>query len=206
MGFFEPPPCPPEPPEPRPLVWIGPSDNVVGVAVPVRLILGRTEEAAVVLDGLSAYPNGFELTLSVRLRRRRDRPFWSPLELWAGEARTGLPGDLLRFGVQFADGGKATNLSGHPFPDPGGEPAGPVLIQRGGGGGGARWDQAYWVWPLPPPGPLAFVCEWPSEGIPLTRAEIDADLVLEAGARAETLWEEPEGGSGGAVGWVSYPV
>jgi hypothetical protein len=45
-----------------------------------------------------------------------------------------------------------------------------------------------WVWGLPPPGPLAFVCEWPARGIPETRAKMDAGLVLEAADRAMPVW------------------
>ena len=41
---------------------------------------------------------------------------------------------------------------------------------------------------LPPPGPLAFVVEWPARGIPETRVEIDASLVLEAADRAAPVW------------------
>jgi hypothetical protein len=47
-----------------------------------------------------------------------------------------------------------------------------------------------WVWGLPPPGPLAFVCEWPARGIPETRVEIDAGLVLEAAGRAVAIWPD----------------
>ena len=61
-----------------------------------------------------------------------------------------------------------------------GDPPGPLLWPGGGGGGGDRWDQSYWLWPLPPPGPVAFVVEWPSEGIELTRHELDAAPILEA--------------------------
>jgi hypothetical protein len=45
-----------------------------------------------------------------------------------------------------------------------------------------------WVYGLPPPGPLAFVVEWPARGIAETRAEIDAGLVLEAASRAVPAW------------------
>jgi len=46
----------------------------------------------------------------------------------------------------------------------------------------------FWLWPLPPPGPLAFVCEWPKKGIGERRVDIDASVVLDAAARAEPLW------------------
>ena len=50
------------------------------------------------------------------------------------------------------------------------------------------WELSYWLWPLPPPGPLALVVEWPAAGIPLSRTEIDASQVIEAAAEAEELW------------------
>jgi hypothetical protein len=74
--------------------------------------------------------------------------------------------------------GKATNIGGrgHGL----GEPTDPVLDGMGGGGGGGRWRQDSWVWPLPPSGPVGFVCEWPAAGIPLGRHEIDAQVLLDA--------------------------
>ena len=39
------------------------------------------------------------------------------------------------------------------------------------------------MWPLPPIGPLFFVCEWPAAGIPLTRVEVDrSDSAMPPGA------------------------
>ena len=55
-----------------------------------------------------------------------------------------LPDELLRFGVQFADGRKATNLD-RPAYDPDQEPDRPVLHPHGGGGGGSAWDMEHWV-------------------------------------------------------------
>jgi hypothetical protein len=37
---------------------------------------------------------------------------------------------------------------------------------------------------------LALVCEWPAAGIPLTRHEIDARLILDAAARAEVIFSD----------------
>jgi hypothetical protein len=45
-----------------------------------------------------------------------------------------------------------------------------------------------WVWPLPPRGPLALVCEWPEKKIGLTRSEIDADVIVDAAKGAQVLW------------------
>jgi hypothetical protein len=47
-----------------------------------------------------------------------------------------------------------------------------------------------WLWGLPPPGPLTFACHWPTRQIPASRAQLDAELVLDAAQRAQTLWPE----------------
>jgi len=73
-----------------------------------------------------------------------------------------------------------------------------VLRAGGGAGGAGNWRQSYWLWPLPPAGPLAFVCEWPAAGIPVTRHEIDARVVLDAARRAIVLFED-DAGAGGAA-------
>ncbi len=60
-------------------------------------------------------------------------------------------------------------------------------MQDGGGGGGRRYDMGYWVWPLPPPGPVTFVCEWPAYGIPENHVVVEGALFLAAAGRAITL-------------------
>ena len=71
-------------------------------------------------------------------------------------------------------------------------PQGPVLMPRGGGGGGRRWDVSFWLWPLPKDEPFALVLEWPARGIELTRYEIAVAPIAAAAARCEELW--PDGG------------
>jgi hypothetical protein len=207
MSFFEPPPPPPEPQEaefPTP-PWFGPPENALGFPVPLRLVLVRTDDVAIVVNGATAYSTGIEFAVAVRTRSIDDDaqllhgdPFGRP---YAFRRRSGeVPPEVLRFGVQFADGSKATTLDWHAaLADPQQEPTSPVLMQRGGGGGGRAWNFGFWLWPLPPPGPLAFVCEWPARGIALTRAEVDSGAILAAAQQAETLW--PDGGAspGGGV-------
>jgi hypothetical protein len=104
-------------------------------------------------------------------------------------AREGsLPDDLLRFGVQLADGTKATNLmTWLSWREE--APTGAVLMQRGGGGGDGVWRQGWWLWPLPPEGPLAFICEWPAQGIAVTRHEVDAHRIRDAAREAQPIWD-----------------
>lgn len=198
MQFFErllrasgpPAPEPPEPPRPA---WLKPETALPGV-VATELLLARSSAAAIAVSGLLAYPTGFEFILNLVLRRedRRGRILGGPGWLH-GPAPYGdepLPDEFVRLGVAFADGRVASNLGRRAFPAPDSEPTGPVLLPDGGGGGGRHYDMRYWVWPLPPPGPVAFVCEWPALGIPESRAEIDAGLILDAATRAVQLWPE----------------
>jgi hypothetical protein len=192
MSFFEPPASPPEgvfrAVAVSPPAWLGPPHNVLPGIAPVELVIARTDETVVALAGVQAYPAGFGFTLCLRLRNVSAReeqqlPYLLDRAPFEGDP---LPDAFFRFGVQFADGPKATNLDRRAY-DPDQEPDRPVLLQQGGGGGGDTWDMEHWVWPLPPPGPLAFVGEWPARGIAETRAEIDAGTLLEAAGRAVTL-------------------
>jgi hypothetical protein len=177
--------------------WTGrPQGPPLGVAVS-DLLLGRSEVASVFVDYVDAYPEGFELkirastSLSYReLGRPGDR--WAPDVFGedaprAGERRELLPPRLLRIGVQFADGRTATSIRGHDRPA-----AGPVMQSlsghRSGGRGESRFDQAYWIVPLPPPGPVSVVCEWPIVQIPVERVDIDAQLILDAAERARAMF------------------
>jgi hypothetical protein len=190
---------PPELPGPevdyRPPAWVEPpADEVPGI-VPVELILARTPQRAIGLTGIRAYPTGFGCTLHLRLR-----------EVIPGEQSNvgafNMFGDqvdpagefadyYLRLGVGFADGRKATNLERRRDFDDGRPPDPPSLrLVRWEGYDLLAWEVDVWVWGLPPPGPLAFVCEWPARGIPETRVEIDARLVLEAAGRAVAIWPE----------------
>jgi hypothetical protein len=189
--FFEPPP-PPEPqPVYRPPPWIAPPANYLGEPLPVQFVLARTDSVVVAVQRATAYPTGVDLSVAVRRRTARRRGLDEPPFGYHHELGGKLKNEILRFGVQFADGRKATSLGGFP-PLHDKEPSGPVLSPHGGGGGGRRWDFAFWLYPLPPAGPLSFVCEWPSEGIALTRYEVDAKAILEGAARAELLWEEED--------------
>ena len=193
MSFFEPParlPAAYRAVATSPPAWIGPPDNVLPGIAPVQLLVARTDETVVAVGGVQGYPAGFSFTLSLRLRNLSVREEWRSPYPFDGVDLEGDPhaDDVLRFGLQFADGRKATTLDRPPGDPEGREPERPVLRPHGGGGGGAAWDMEYWMWPLPPPGPLAFVCEWPGRGIAESRAEIDAAWILEAADRAVTLW------------------
>jgi hypothetical protein len=196
MAFFEPPPRVPEPPAPKLPEWIGPPEEMRGGVVALGLIAARSDQAVVLLESATAYPTGVEFRVRVSWREQaRDIAVhgapWHH-ELHAGEE---LPDQLFRVGIQLADGSKATSLGSGLgavalLTPGGGSPPGPVLLARGGGGGSSSWSQDLWLWPLPPPGDLAFVCEWPALGIELTHLQLDSSELREAATRCRPLWSD----------------
>jgi len=183
----EPPPEPP--PEPQP-DWFGPPTGTLPGVAPLELLLARSDLAAVCITRISAYPNGFAFELlTVSEADASDELDPHMMGFRHRRGRGSGVDTQLRLGVQFSDGSKATNVGAAPgFVGRDERPQAPVLHPQGGGGSPGSWRMGYWVWPLPPAGPLAFVCEWSAASIPLTRYEIDAQIVLDASARAQEIF------------------
>jgi hypothetical protein len=181
--------------------WIeAPQDFVAGV-VPVELILARNDEAAISLTRFAAYPAGFEL--DVELVTRRSVPEDSFELLYRGPRGGGeeLPPELVRIGIEFSDGRRTTSLGGmmdgsstsvHALDrEQSRDPETEITMTPASGGGSDRHSyQTYWVWPLPPEGPLKFVCEWPAFGIAETSVELDSALIRDASQRAVSVWAD----------------
>ena len=189
MRFFRKPP-PPRPTlqsrVPRP--WNPPEAEFPAIVPMDTLQFDRSEQAAIAIIGISAYTEGFEIFMArcIRpdgpgldqdptpemLRRRGTDPLSRPF-----------------FSLLFSDGRKA--VSGGPRGES--EPAGPILRPHGGGGTSHSQFLRWWAWPLPPEGPLEFVCQWPMYGIAETRVGIDAQLILDAARRSVRLWPADQG-------------
>ena len=200
-GFFDRPAAQPEPkPEPSP-PWAGPPHGTLPGVAALELILASNEQAAVYIGRCSAYLTGFELEVRVLVRGDDLDPSLSGVYHHPGRGSTYE--EMLRFGIEFSDGRKATNVGDSWLGE--GQPEGLVLWGMGGGGGGGRWRQDFWVWPLPPRGLFELVCEWPAAGLALTRQEVDAQIVLDAAARARGLFpDQPTSHPGGT--WSSYGI
>jgi hypothetical protein len=189
MGFFDDLPASEPRPLPRHHPWEQPEGEFPGIVQIDTLVLARTDEVAVAVTGLSAFSTGVEIFMTARIRPSAGRP---EQHLPGGPRDLAASRQSFRFGLQFSDGGKAAG-------SPGGrrghdtEPTGPVLYPFAGGGGPHSFVSRWWAWPLPPAGPLEFVCEWPAFGIAESRIEIDAGLVLDAARRSVRLWPESEG-------------
>ena len=172
------------------------SDAVIPASVPAEVVLIRAEQVAVAVGSVRAYPNGFEFTLHIRLRREAESS-WpghsDPFERHRPRRGTQWNDDQLRLGILYADGRRAATTGVHYRP-PDDDDDGRLVLQQGGGGGSScsqDWD--FWVHPLPPDGPVTLVGSWVEHGIAESRAELDGAAIRAAAGRAVTLWpEEPE--------------
>ncbi len=195
MSFFDsvPEQPPPLPEESGRAAWMRP-DAVIPGSTAVDLPLVRTDEVAVAVSSVRAYPNGFEFTVHVRLRQ--DQLVWgaAPLD-WVADLRTRQsPERALRLGVLYADGRRAATPSHHPqVSGEADDSESLVLLQVGSGGSERQWDGDYWVHPLPPDGPVTLVASWLLYEVAETRAELDGAAIRGAAGRAVTLWPDTPG-------------
>jgi hypothetical protein len=166
-------------PYPRGGRWDPPAAEFPIVAVSA-LLLARTEVVAVVVTAIWAFKAGFEFWIKAQFRHD-------------GPALATEPDERsLHVGLLFADGRKVANVGSVSEPA-GSVPTGLILSPRSSGGGRRHRDRSYWVWPLPPAGPVTFVCEWAAFNIPEQRAEVDAQLILDAARRSVQVWPEGNG-------------
>jgi hypothetical protein len=175
-----------------PRSWDPPETEFPG-SVPIGTRpFGRSEQTAITITGILAYSNGFEIFLT-RLRRPDAPGFDEDLEPGApGGELAGL--EPFRFSVEFSDGRTVTHdkpygrSSWRAHGDA--EPVEPILWSRGGGGTSHYQLMRWWVSPLPPSGPVEFICQLGTHEI---RGGIAADSILDAAQRSFQVWSDDEG-------------
>jgi hypothetical protein len=177
--------------------WFGPPKDELGAVLPQGTVLARSDRAVVALSHAVVYSTGvaFNLLAIARgLSRSEANRVFHEQHMFEEED---LPDALLRIGFELADGGRVSNLGGWrahgALMSPDAEPEGPLLLAHAGGGGNSTGGQVtmkpgYWLWPLPPSGPLRISCEWPFVDIALTTVEIDGVMLLDAAAHVRSLW------------------
>ena len=108
-----------------------------------------------------------------------------------------LPDKLLRLGVRYADGTKATTIEQYRRRTPASAdpPAGPLLSWSPGSSGMHGRELGFsgfglWLWPLPPAETFEFAVEWPFGGIELTIAELDGAAIMAAAGRSGYYWPD----------------
>lgn len=195
MSDFFPDPAPPiensDDDEKQP-VWLNPPEDELPGIVPVELIIGRSDKAAVMLTGMRAFTTGLAMTVHVRTRKRLkghdliDEVFDGP---YRHDQDDEWRRSRLKWGFEFADGRRATSIDAWPdLAKPEATPDHPVLMGRGGEGGDRTVDRDYWLWSLPPEGAIKVVCQWPQLGIGPTTSHLDGDQFVEAAIRAQSIW------------------
>ncbi len=187
---------PDSPDEPRRPRWFGPPEDQLGTVVPQGIVLARSDRAVIALSHAVAYSTGVTFDFLAQAqgltRSEANRVFNEQHMFEEGD----LPDALLRIGFEFEDGRRVSNLGGwrshRMLTDA--EPKGPLLLPHDGGGGTASDSEVtikpgYWLWPLPPPGPLRISCEWPLGEIALTTVEISGAALREAAEQAGSFWQ-----------------
>jgi hypothetical protein len=201
--FFE--PLPAEPAAVRPAdytapVWQEPPLGRFCGVIPMQEVIARSANARVVLIELRAFSEGCLLDVNAVARRGdlTDEEWMGGrgLQLVFHHPQPGepLPPELLRFGVQFADGRRTTTVRRMPGYGEQQDLEPPVLHTAGGRAstdpdGALDVMHPLWLWPAPPAEPFDLVVEWPAVGIELTRYQLDGRRIAEAAQQSRSYWD-----------------
>jgi hypothetical protein len=163
----------------------GPPADEIGMLALSSFLLARTPEVVVAVRGITAYSDGLHIAVVVMFadQARSEDLAYSLQEYSRSPGR-------FRVGLAFADGRTAT--SGQRDAPDVEQSAAAQLKLLGSAHSGLMWNGEYWLWPLPPAGPLIVGCRWPDRGIPETLVQIDPAPLLTAAAASRSVWEAQE--------------
>ena len=180
-----------------PTFGIDPPDDELGSVVAVETIAASSPRATIAITDITVHSTGCLINLEWVLHRTTE----STAE-WQGMFEEVLghpfhhprpeddrpPGNQLIFTAEFSDGRRATTIE-----DRTSDGQRPMLLDRGGGvghrvdDGDCRGRTTLYLWPVPPPGDLRFILEWPTFGVPRTTTLLNADAIHAAKARISRL-------------------
>jgi hypothetical protein len=185
MGLFRKSP-PPRPALRRrvPRPWDPPETEFPAIVPISTLQFDQSGPSAIAITGMSAYSNGFEISVTRLIRP--DAPGFDQDPVPGAARGTLAERQPFQISLQLSDG--RVIASGR---SPGeADASGPILVPRGGGGTSHHLLLRWWAWPLPPSGPLEFICRL---GTGETRVGLDAQLILDAARRSVQVWPPDEG-------------
>lgn len=163
----------------------GPPQDQVGVLALAAFVLARTPDVAVAVRGVTAYSDGLRLSVLVLFA---DEVGTEQLD-WTLDDTSRSPGRF-RVGCAFADGRRATTgRRDAPDVELPGDPT-PRLVLLSSATTALTWSGEYWLWPLPPVGPVVLGCRWPDRGLPETLVQVDGAALLTAAASSRSVWED----------------
>ncbi len=162
----------------------GPPGDEIGMLALSSFLLARTAEVVVAVRGITAYSDGLHLAVVVLFadHARTEDLAYSLQEYSRSPGR-------FRIGIAFSDGRAAT--SGQRDAPDVEQAAAAQLKLLGSAQQGLLWSGDYWLWPLPPSGPLTVGCRWPDRGIPETLVQIDPAPLLTAAQLSRSVWQQP---------------
>jgi hypothetical protein len=164
--------------------WERPETEFPAVVPVGTLLFDPTSPiSAVAVTGVLAYRNGFEFFVT---RLVRNPPGWvSSGAPHPGRRHGPSAQESFQIGVEFANGGQTPFTGGFielSYPE---EPDRPFMHPCGSSIRWHREDDRRWVWPLPPPGRLTFICRL---GDTESRVGMDAQLILDASRQSQPAW------------------
>ncbi len=162
--------------------FAGPPRDEVGVPATSSTVLARGEDVVVALRGVTGFSDGLLLQVVVLFSDEQDgREVEAALPEY-----TRNPGRF-RLGVAYADG-RRTSAGGAGAPDLARGTGGPVLTLQTSRAAVLTWEGDYWLWPLPPAGPLTVGCRWPDRGVAEQRLDVDTTPLLTAAHASTSVW------------------
>ena len=160
-------------------------------AVPLALTLGESEQAAVLLTAVEAYPTGVSMIVAGLVKDPSpDTDIGDPLRDRSLQLSVELPDGQLLSGLDPLPEKEHPNARGlrPDLPeDEEWEPDHAVLRLGGGGGNESMFEQEFWLWPLPTSGRLRIHLQWQAQGIGATVHEVDAQIFVDAAGQARPM-------------------
>lgn len=168
----------------------GVPEDSTGSGVPLHVVVGRSDEAAVVLTSLEVWPAGMFLVLNCVVRRY---PPTAPLAV-AWSAR---PAHADRLHVTLRVPGRQAVPAAASHVGERGAQASLSLRIEGPVQHGRLLRLRLWCEPLPVEQQVAIVVRWPAYGIDESGFTLDPEVLAAAASRSLPLWPGslPKGGS-----------
>lgn len=184
--------------------WSGPPALETGAVLAVEQTVARSANVVIRLPTIRAFRSGCMLDVEVVSRQGglSEDDWWdlhtsSHGGFYRSLGGGQLPRRLLRLGVRYADGSKATTIEQlrqwTQARDRDESPAGPLLSWTPGSSGMHGRELGFsafglWLWPLPPAERFEFAAEWPFGGIGLSIIELDGASIVAAASRSAHYW------------------
>lgn len=167
-----------------------PPGDMLGGWVGICEVLGASSAATVSVIITRAYATGFEFTVETRVTPGSgyDASLFSSFysddaaEVPEGEP----PGERLRVGLEFPSGARTSTLPWS-VQQQSQDALVPVLWMTGGGSTSKVFTVEFWISPLPSPGSVRFVIEWPLMNIPEQDLVVPCASILQAAGKARLL-------------------